>query len=189
MEGELVVPGDVLCDAGSWASGPGTMVARGSVVSTLAGRVRAEGGAVRVEARSGAGGEAATPAPGDVVLARVTRVEKGAARLAVLAIGAAPVRGEFGAAIRAADVRAAQAEGVAMARCFRPGDVVRAQVLSLGDKRHFFLSTQGNELGVVGARSAVSGLPMVAVSWEAMKCPLTGTVEPRKVAAPTAQQK
>lgn len=37
--------------------------------------------------------------------------------------------------------------------CFRPGDVVRAEVLSLGDARSYHLTTARNELGVVYARS------------------------------------
>jgi exosome complex component CSL4 len=72
-------------------------------------------------------------------------------------------------------------------KCFRPGDVVRGQVLSLGDKRAYFVSTQRNDLGVVGAKCAVSGVPMLAASWETMKCPLTGTVEHRKVAGLTTK--
>ena len=36
---------------------------------------------------------------------------------------------------------------------FRPGDLVRAQVVSLGDSRSYFLSTAGNDCGVVYAKS------------------------------------
>lgn len=36
---------------------------------------------------------------------------------------------------------------------FRPGDVVRAEVLSLGDARSYHLTTAKNELGVVYAKS------------------------------------
>ncbi len=36
---------------------------------------------------------------------------------------------------------------------FRPGDVVRAEVLSLGDARSYHLTTAKNHLGVVHARS------------------------------------
>ncbi len=42
---------------------------------------------------------------------------------------------------------------VIMYDCFRPGDIVRAEVLSLGDVRSYFLTTAKNELGVVFARS------------------------------------
>ncbi len=37
--------------------------------------------------------------------------------------------------------------------CFRPGDIVLAEVLSLGDARSYFLTTAKNELGVVHAKS------------------------------------
>lgn len=37
--------------------------------------------------------------------------------------------------------------------CFHPGDIVRAEVLSLGDARSYYLSTAKNELGVVYAKS------------------------------------
>lgn len=42
---------------------------------------------------------------------------------------------------------------VVMYDCFRPGDVVRAKVLSLGDARSYYLTTADNSLGVVHAKS------------------------------------
>lgn len=68
-----------------------------------------------------------------------------------------------------------------MYRSYRPGDVIRAQVLSLGDARAFYLSTAKNELGVVVAMGR-GGVPMVPLSWEVMQCPVTGAKEFRKVA-------
>jgi exosome complex component CSL4 len=54
--------------------------------------------------------------------------------------------------------------------------------ISPGDKRYYYLSTQKNDLGVVGAKCAISGQQMVAASWETMQCPKSGVVEQRKVA-------
>lgn len=45
--------------------------------------------------------------------------------------------------------------------CFRPGDLVRAEVIGLGDARSYYLSTAKNELGVVSAKSANGGKPML----------------------------
>lgn len=64
----------------------------------------------------------------------------------------------------------------------RPGDVVRAEVLGLGDLRSYILGTARNDLGVVFAKSASSGLPMVPTSWTEMQCPQTAMVEKRKLA-------
>jgi hypothetical protein len=71
--------------------------------------------------------------------------------------------------------------GTALFDAFRPGDVVRAAVLSLGDARSYFLTTAANELGVVHATS-LAGNVMVPASWEAMVDPVTQCQEKRKVA-------
>lgn len=74
--------------------------------------------------------------------------------------------------------------------CFRPGDVVRAQILSLGDARSYYLTTAKTELGVVLAKSesAADGTVLVPVSWNQMQCPKTGQREFRKVAKPDQNQ-
>jgi exosome complex component CSL4 len=65
-------------------------------------------------------------------------------------------------------------------KSFRPGDIVRAVVISLGTSRSYFLSTARNDLGVIFARS-VAGVTMIPLSWECMICPKTKTKEFRKV--------
>jgi exosome complex component CSL4 len=70
---------------------------------------------------------------------------------------------------------------VVISECFRPGDLIRAEVLSLGTMRDYYLTTAKNELGVIWARS-LAGAPLVAVSWEEMRCPVTNQTEKRKVA-------
>ncbi|KAK8591384.1 hypothetical protein V6N13_031430 [Hibiscus sabdariffa] len=52
------------------------------------------------------------------------------------------------------DVRATEIDKVDMHLSFRPGDIVRAVVLSLGDAQAYYLSTTKNELGVVSAESS-----------------------------------
>lgn len=88
----------------------------------------------------------------------------------------------FRGIIRQQDVRATETDKVVLAECFRPGDIVRAEVVSLGDARSYYLSTAKNELGVVAAKSATVGAQMVPVGWEHMECPKTKVRERRKVA-------
>ncbi len=68
-----------------------------------------------------------------------------------------------------------------MHKCYRPGDLILAKILSLGDARSYYLTTCENELGVIMAKSA-AGHAMVPVSWESMVCPITKQKENRKVA-------
>ncbi|CAI5482842.1 unnamed protein product [Closterium sp. Yama58-4] len=53
---------------------------------------------------------------------------------------------------RQQDVRATEIDKVDLLASFRPGDLIRAQVLSLGDSRAYFLSTAKNDLGVILAK-------------------------------------
>ena len=74
-----------------------------------------------------------------------------------------------------------EVDKVDMYKSFRPGDIVKAEVLSLGDSRSYTLSTAKNELGVILAHS-VDGNPLVPISWQEMYCRITDTREYRKVA-------
>ena len=69
-----------------------------------------------------------------------------------------------------------------MYKCYRPGDLILARVISIGDAASYFLSTAENELGVVFAQSSEGEASMIPVSWCEMKCPLSNTREYRKVA-------
>jgi exosome complex component CSL4 len=62
---------------------------------------------------------------------------------------------------------------------YRPGDLVRAIVASLGDSRNLFLSTIHNSNGVIFARS-VDGNVMLHETEGEMKDPITGVREKRK---------
>ncbi|XP_058094925.1 uncharacterized protein LOC131240617 isoform X1 [Magnolia sinica] len=123
----------------------------------------------------------AVPEPGSVVIARVTKVMARAASADIMCVGPKSVREKFTGTIRQQDVRATEIDKVDMHLSFRPGDIVRAVVLSLGDARAYYLTTARNELGVVSAES-IAGGNMVPISWTEMQCPLTGQVEQRKVA-------
>jgi exosome complex component CSL4 len=96
---------------------------------------------------------------------------------------------------RVQDVRATEKDRVKIYSSFRPGDIVRAEVISLGDQQSYYLSTAKNELGVLFATSrgmgpqsgwwvTVVGELMFPISWREMKCPRTGEVEERKTAKP-----
>jgi exosome complex component CSL4 len=90
-----------------------------------------------------------------------------------------PFRGQ----IRKEDIREFDKDRVEMYKCFRPGDVILARVLSLGEASSgYLLSTGENELGVVIAKSEHSGVEMIPVSWTEMQCPNTYNKELRKIA-------
>jgi exosome complex component CSL4 len=195
----VVLPGDELGPISEVQPGVGTFVdAKAGVVrASLAGVVSRvsladlpelardgeSGRPVMVVRQVGQTATSSVPVPGDVVFGRVLSVGSRQADVTVLVLGdpGKALRAPLAGLIRKEDVRATDVDRVDMLQSFRPGDVVRAAVLSLGDRRSLFLSTAGEDSGVVWAR-ARSGQVMVPVSSSGMRCVETGEEEGRKVA-------
>ncbi len=78
-------------------------------------------------------------------------------------------------------MQATEIDKVEVYKSFRPADIVRAVVISLGDSKSYYLSTARPELGVLMATSSV-GATMVQLSFNEMQCPQTLITENRKVA-------
>ncbi|KAI9186381.1 hypothetical protein LWI29_037492 [Acer saccharum] len=189
QEEEMVTPGDVLGKATEVKAGKGAYVAKhnGFVYASLTGLLRTlsppsdssdQRPTVEVTGHKAHG---VVPELGSVVIARVTKVMARMASADIMCVGPKSVKEKFTGIIRQQDVRATEIDKVDMHLSFRPGDIVRALVLSLGDARAYFLSTAQNELGVLSAESTAGGT-MIPISWTEMQCPLTGQIEQRKVA-------
>lgn len=103
------------------------------------------------------------------------------AYLRILCVNNKVVSDTFRGTIKKEHVRGFEVDKVVMYKSFRIGDIVRARVLSRGDRRSYYLSTDRNDLGVVLATSS-TGTVMIPVSWEMMQDPETKAVEYRKVA-------
>ncbi|CAP73740.1 uncharacterized protein PODANS_2_11000 [Podospora anserina S mat+] len=123
------------------------------------------------------------PEVGNVVLCRVIRITPRQAVVSILVCGDTVLDAEWQGLIRVQDVRATEKDRVKIYESFRPGDIVRAEVISLGDQANYYLSTARNELGVILATSE-AGNAMHPVSWKEYRDPETGLTELRKVAKP-----
>ncbi|KAI3632266.1 hypothetical protein MIR68_009372 [Amoeboaphelidium protococcarum] len=131
-----------------------------------------------------------TPQIGSVILGKVSRVTPVQANIDILALSdnigedgrlfIEPYKG----VLRKQDVRLHNIDQVVMSDCFRPDDVLRAEIISFGDSRSYYLSTAKNEYGVVYARSSDCDAAMQPVSWQSMQCTKSGMVESRKCAKP-----
>ncbi|KAF5988109.1 CSL4-core component of the 3'-5' exosome [Fusarium coicis] len=200
----VALPGNILGPVTKFAPGPGTHVHEGNVVSSLLGRVtvtppaKPPGPQKRLNkitaptteelatisvARHGHKREV-LPDVENIVLARVLRLMPKQAIVVIQQVGDTVLQTEWQGVIRVQDVRATEKDKVKIYESFKPGDIVRAQVISLGDQANYYLSTASNELGVVMATSE-AGNDMVPISWKEYRDPETGICEPRKVAKPS----
>lgn len=71
------------------------------------------------------------PEVGNVVLCRVTRITPREATVAILVVGDAVLSAQWQGVVRVQDVRATEKDRVKIYESFHPGDIVRAQVVSL----------------------------------------------------------
>lgn len=209
----LAIPGQLLGHVSKYQPGPGTHIHDSNLYASLLGTIhvtqpaKAPGPAKRltkitpapapaepptisvtVPTRS-AGSEhqqkkrEVLPEVGNVVLCRVIRITPRQAVVAILVCGDTVLDAEWQGLIRVQDVRATEKDRVKIYESFRPGDIVRAEVISLGDQANYYLSTARNELGVILATSE-TGNAMHPVNWKEYRDPETGVSELRKVAKP-----
>jgi len=180
----VCIPGDKLGNVNEYESGPGTYILGNYVYASVVGLQRIseeqkEGKPVIEIAHDKP--PSLVPQLGDLVTARVTRINTRFAHVEILTVGNATPSETFPGTIRTRDVREFEIDTVEIHKSFRPGDIVRATVISLGDSKSYYLSTAKNELGVILANST-AGAIMVPISWQEMQCPITRAKELRKVA-------
>ncbi|KAH8600248.1 exosome component EXOSC1/CSL4-domain-containing protein [Bisporella sp. PMI_857] len=82
------------------------------------------------------------PEVNSTVLCKVTRIAPRQASVAILVVGETVLDGEWQGLIRVQDVRATEKDKVKIFESFRPGDIVRAIVISLGDQSNYYLYCQ-----------------------------------------------
>ncbi|KAG6995523.1 exosome complex component csl4 [Physcia stellaris] len=123
------------------------------------------------------------PRVGSIVLGKVTRCMIRQVNVAILVVDDQVCADEWSGVVRREDVRATEKEKVVIGEGFRVGDLIRGEVISLGDQTNYYLTTARNELGVIMAKSE-AGNTMYPISWKEFKDPMTGETESRKVAKP-----
>lgn len=192
----FVLPGQALGSGEEFESGDGTFLRDGIVFSALAGKVSfvaAQPSTSDEESPSAASNKlfaqvvnanakpTVVPKEKSVVLAQVTKITPRFAQVAIVSVDEVTLSEYFPGTIRVNDIQLVQGEVVEVYKSFRPGDLIRAEVLSLGDSRTYYLTTAKPEYGVVLAKS-ISGHTMEAISNKLMQCPKTKMKEYRKVA-------
>lgn len=181
--GDAVVPGDRLCLTSDFCAGEGTLARHNSLYSTMTGIVRTDFShspiaQISVERQKKLHH---VPKEGAVVVCKILNVTQRQAKAKILSVNGKVLPDQLRGVIRKEDVRSTERDSVDMFNSFRPGDFVRARVISLGDSQGYTLSTAENELGVLLGTSDNGGL-LLPTSWCEMECADTRIREKRKVA-------
>ena len=156
----IVVPGQLLGSANEFLPGPGTHIHNSNLYASILGpitrtnppkpvgpqkrltkiipatpaplpTVSIERNIALGSTNDGSKGKAEIlPEVSSTVLCRVTRIQPRQASVAILVVGETVLDGEWQGLIRVQDVRATEKDKVKIFESFRPGDIVRAVVVS-----------------------------------------------------------
>ena len=196
---EMAIPGLTLGSISTHVAGPGTHVYESNIYASLVGSVviktassRSSKPTISIPRHDPSNN---LPIVGSGVLCRVIRVQQRQLITSILVTDPSPDTYvpyttvtndelQFQAILRKEDIRGYEKDKVVMNEMYRTGDIIMAVIISLGDERSYYISTAGNEYGVVIAQSD-AGNAMVPASWNAMMDAVSGKMETRKVAKPS----
>lgn len=165
----FAVPGVKLQDVGLFEAGNGAYEINGKIVASIMGKVVIDDpidGIQKVNVISYKSNSECGIAVGDRVICKVLRIMTNQVNVEIICVGDKDLRQSAPAIIRKEDTRLTDTDKVIMHECFRPGDLVKAAVISLGDQRQYFLSTADVEFGVTIARHESTGRIMTPCSWK-----------------------
>ena len=167
VNGEYVIPGDVIGRCEEYKCGIGCYSSlNNDIISTLSGEVILDQKTINVISSKSLHSQDVVIEIGDIVITRVMKLTVNQVIVEILSVGDRILRLASRGIIRKEDIRLAEQETLVIHECYRPGDIVKAIVISLGDAKQYFLSTAEPEFGVRLAKSDKSGQPLVPLSWK-----------------------
>jgi exosome complex component CSL4 len=174
--GLFVVPGDRLGVIEEFTPGPGTYVEDGIIHSEVTGRTLLDMLNRQVSVYPLVQ-TVNVPKVGSIVTGLVLDVRSKQTVLRIFQIGEKMVSGFFTGMLHISGVSRGYVDS--MFDICRPGDIMRAKVISTKN-RTFFLSTAEKDLGVVYALCSICG-NVLQPGNRGMQCPECGNIEGRKI--------
>lgn len=128
------------------------------------------------------------PVIGQDIIGKIVKITSKYAGVEILSVdGELPLMEPIKGTIRTQDiVEVEEKEIPPIHLAFRPGDLIRARIIGIGDPSAGFLLSTGvsPHLGVIYGKSAAAGAPLLPHAWNEMICSQTGAKEKRKCAKP-----
>jgi exosome complex component CSL4 len=175
--GHLVMPGERLGVIEEFIPDSGTYVKDGVIYSKIIGRSLLDLQNRRVSVYPLTEG-AVVPKVGTVIIGQIGNAQSDNVLVRIFRIGKKKLTGNFGGILHVSDVSDRYVDS--MSDVCKPGDIVRAKVISEKNKI-FHLSTNDKNLGIVHAFCSRDATLLEQERYD-LKCPKCGNVERRKIA-------
>ena len=101
---------------------------------------------------------------GDIVIALVIRLMNNQIIVDILMVGDKELRQTVKGVVRREDIRLTEIDKIITSECFQSGDLIKAEIISLGDLRQYYLSTASSELGVIVAKNLHTGSYLTSIN-------------------------
>ena len=124
---------------------------------------------------------------GDVVLAKIRKLNEASAKVEILAINDKPVGHHFEGIIKRENMRKVNIDNIRVDEMCCPNDVVVCRVKSMNESKNILLTIEDDDLGVVLSKSENFNI-LVPLSRERMQSPTTKKAYPKKVACLVEKQ-
>jgi exosome complex component CSL4 len=174
--GHLVMPGERLGVIEEFIPDSGTYVKDGVIYSKIIGRSLVDLQSRRVQVYPVVEG-AVYPKVGTVVIGQIGNAQSDNVLVKIFKIGKKDLSGNFGGILHVSDVSDRYVES--MSDVCKPGDIVRARVISEKNKV-FHLSTNDKNLGILYAFCSNDGTLLDQDNYD-LKCHKCGSIERRKI--------
>jgi exosome complex component CSL4 len=175
--GHLVVPGERLGVIEEFTPDSGTYEKDGVIYAKIVGRSLLDLQNRRVSVYPVLDG-AVVPKVGTVVVGQVGNAQSDNVLVKIFKIGNKNLSGSFGGILHVSDVSDRYVE--AISDVCKPGDIIRAKVVSVKNKV-FHLSTNDKNLGVIYGLCSRDGSLLIQEGYD-LKCTKCGNIERRKMA-------
>ncbi|CAD8140128.1 unnamed protein product [Paramecium pentaurelia] len=125
---------------------------------------------------------------GSIIIGQVNSIREDRVFVRILKINGVKVNNYIEGVLRKQNIRLHEIDLLEMNKCYLPGDIIKARMISYGDSLKLYLSTAEDELGVLFAKHQETQKLMIPLSWDEMLCVESGLKEKRKVAKPNFNQ-
>ena len=177
QSGHLVLPGERLGVIEEFTPDAGTYEKNGVIYSKIVGRALCDLQTRRVSVYPVVN-EVVVPKVGTVVIGQIGNAQSDNVLVRIFRVGKKKVSGNFGGILHVSDVSDRYVD--AMSDVVKPGDIVRAKVIS-AKNQIFHLSTNDRNLGIIHAFCSRDATLLLQDHYD-LKCPKCGNLERRKMA-------
>ncbi|KAJ5075920.1 3'-5' exoribonuclease csl4-related [Anaeramoeba ignava] len=187
MNKKIIIPGERIGKASEYESGKGTYINNNYIYSSQLGKIKIESKQtgkkiIEIENKQ----ETAIskiPKIGDKVTCKVIKINPRLIKVHIYCVEEKQLNEPFFGIILTHDIKSTEIDKIKVENCFKPNDVILAEVISLGESRSFsyYLSTAKDDLGVILSINS-DGFFLFPYSDSEMICHENQSKEKRKVA-------